>query len=250
LLAALILQREDQPLALIAEVERVRAMMRDLGMRRLRMERKKRYEFIAIVVMRFHGGLTPIEMDRVRRLHAIHEQMKWHHWWLTGPDDYPACALLSGQDRSPEDIAARANAIYDGLSQRGSAWRGDPLQTASNVLALSLLEPNELVDRFATLLKKFDRDGPIRMSRDEYDEVAVLCFLAQPCDLIVETVTGYARTMYARLRWPDSTRTFGLATNLAFAHLLGNDPELGALADLKVLLDMQELLIAREGAEA
>jgi hypothetical protein len=218
--------------------------MRELGMRRMEV-----YEFVAILAMRIRGALAPIEASRVQRLHDIYEQMKRHHWFLTGPEDYPACAFLAGQDRSPEDIAARANAIYEGLRTRANAWRGDPLQTASNMLALSPLEPDELVDRFVTLAIDFDAAG-IRIRQGEYDEVAVLCFLAQPAKRIVEAVVEYTAKIRERLRWANKSIAFGLACNLAFVRLLGNDPELGALADAKTLLDMQTIIAARQAAAA
>jgi hypothetical protein len=244
LAAAVTLQRGDEPEALLEEVRRVRQIMRDLGMRR-----DEVHEFVAILAMRIRGGLKPIEVDQVHRLFAIYAQMKRHHWFLTGPEDYPACAFLTGQDRSPEDIAARANAIYEGLRARANAWRGDPLQTASNMLALSPLEPDELVDRFVTLAFAFDAAG-IRIRQGEYDEVAVLCFLAQPSERIVEAVVEYTSKIRDRVGWIYRSMAFGLASNLAFVRLLGNDPELGALADAKALLDMQTIIAARQAAAA
>jgi hypothetical protein len=244
LAAAVVLQRGDQVDALLAEVERVRAMMRELGMRRMEI-----YEFVAILAMRIRGGLVPIEAARVQRLHDIYAQMQRHHWFLTGPEDYPACAFLAGQERSPKDVAARANAVYEGLRTRANAWRGDPLQTASNMLALSPLEPDELVDRFVVLATRFDAAG-IRIRQGEYDEVAVLSFLAQPAERIVEAVVDYTAKIRERLRWTTKSTAFGLASNLAFVRLLGNDPELGALADAKSLLDMQTIIAARQAAAA
>jgi hypothetical protein len=244
LTAAVIMQRGDQVDALLREVERVRGMMRELGMRRMEV-----YEFVAVLAMRIRGGLAPIEASRVQRLHDIHAQMKRHHWWLTGPEDYPACAFLAGQDRSPEDIAARANAVYEGLHTRANAWRGDPLQTASNMLALSPLDPDELVDRFVTLATELDAAG-IRIGQGQYDEVAVLCFLAQPARRIVEAVVDYTAQIRERLSWTTKSIAFGLACNLAFVRLLGNDPELGAVADAKSLLDMQTIIAARQAGAA
>lgn len=244
LIAAVLLQRDDQVEPLLAEVERVRAIMRELGMRRMEV-----YEVVAILALRIRSGLAPIRREQVERLRDIYAEMKRHHWLLTGPEDYPACAFLSDQPRSVADIGARANAIYEGLRERARLWRGDPLQTASNMLALSPLEPGELVDRFVTLASGFDEAG-VRIRQGEYDEVAVLCFLAQPARLIVETVVDYATQIRERLRWANRSTAFGLAGNLAFVRLLGNDPQLGALADAKTLLDMQTIIAARQAAAA
>lgn len=245
LVAAVLLQRGDQPAAFVAEVERVRQIMRRLNMRRAEL-----YETVAILVLRIGNDRAPIPDEQVERLRAIYEQMKRHHWLLTGPEDLPACAfLVSQRDRSPEQIGVRANAIYEGLREQAKLWRGDPLQTASNMLALSPLEPAELVERFCLLAHALTSAG-VRIGQGEYDEVAVLCFLARPIERIVETVVGYRAGIRERLGWVERWATFGLATNLAFVRLVGNDPELGALADVKTLLDMQTIIAARQAAAA
>src|SRR5690606_24771154 len=223
LIAAVLYQRGDHPAAFIAELERVRQIMRKLGLRR-----REAYEAVAILALRIRNDRAPISDQQLERLRDIYEQMKRHHWWLTGPEDYPACAFLVGQrDRSPEDIGRRANTIYEGLRKAAGLWRGDPLQMASNMLALSPLEPDELVERFRLLAVALDQAG-VRIWQAEYDEVAVLCFLARPTERIVETVTGYRDAIRERLRWADRSTAFGLAANLAFVRLVGHDPELGA----------------------
>jgi hypothetical protein len=116
------------------------------------------------------------------------------------------------------------------------------LQTASNMLALSSLEPFELVERFGVLAAGF-REAGTKIRQDDYDDVAVLCFLAQPAARIVETVTDYAARIRERLRW---AAVFELGSNLAFVRLVGNDPELGMLADAKMLLDMQTVIDWRQ----
>lgn len=243
LVAAVLLQRGDEPAAFVAEVERVHERMRKLGMRRSEI-----YETVAILVLRIRSERAPITDEQIERLRDIYQQMKRHHWLLTGPEDYPACAFLVGQrDRTPEQIGERAHAVYEGLRKHAKLWRGDPLQTASNMLVLSPLEPDELVERFRLLAVALEQAG-VRIWQGEYDEIAVLCFLARPTERIVETVTGYATQIRERLRWADRSTAFGLAANLAFVRLVGNDPELGLLADAKVLLDMQTIVAARQAA--
>jgi hypothetical protein len=200
------------------------------------------------MALRIRNEREPITDEQVERMRDIYEQMKRHHWLLTGPDDYPACAFLVGQrDRTPEQIGQRANTIYEGLREKAKLWRGDPLQTASNMLALSPLEPAELVERFHMLAEGFDKAGT-RIRQGEYDEVAVLCFLARPAARIVETVTYYGNQIRERLRWAERSTAFALGANLAFVRLVGNDPELGMLADAKTLLDMQTIVAARQAA--
>lgn len=241
LIAAVLLRRGDQPDAFLDEVERVRPLLRQLALRR-----SETYEVVAILALRIRNRLQPISSEQVQRMANIYVQMRRHHWFLTGPEDYPACAFLVGQrQHTPEQIGTRANQIYKGLRARAKLWRGNPLQTASNMLALSPLEPAELVERFRLLAAGFNQAGIVRIRSSEYDEVAALCFLAQPSERIIETVTSYAHAIRERLRWTDRWTSFALAANLTFARLLGDDPELGALADAKTLLDMQTIIAMR-----
>ena len=244
LIAAILLQRGDTPAAFLSECDRARAMMRDLGMRRMQV-----YEVAAILALRIRSGLEPITRGQIERMRDIYEAMKSNHWLLTGPEDYPACAFLVGQAGSPQELGDRASAIYHALRRQAKLWRGDPLQTAANILPLGSLEPEEIAERFRTLAVAFDEAG-VRIRAGEYDEVAILCFLARPSDKIVETVVGYRDEIKDKLRWMDRFTAFGLAGNLAFARLVGNDPELGPLADAKILLDMQAVIAARQAAAA
>ena len=242
LLAAVLMQRGYDPAEFVAEVERVRKIMRELRMRRMEV-----YETVAVLALRIRNEGAPIERAQVERMREIYAEMKRHHWLLTGPEDLPACAFLAGVDKSPEQLAAHANAIYELLLARAKLWRGDPLQTASNMLALSPLEPELLTDRFTRLATNFDAAG-YRVRQGEYDEVAVLCFLAQPAERIVGIVSQYAGEIRERLSWTGRADAFGLAANLAFVRLVGGEGELGILADAKALLDMQTVIAARQAA--
>ena len=244
LIAAILRERGDTPEALVAELERVRPLLREAKVRRNQV-----FEGIAVLALRIRGGLAPVDAALVERMQAIYSAMKTHHWMLTGPEDLPACAFLATTELSPELAGARAHAIYEGLRARPRTWGGDPLQTASNLLTLSPLEPDELVERFVILAETFHAQG-MRIRQHHYDEVALLCFLARPAAKIVETVLGYAEAIRAELRWVDGNMGFGLATNLAYVRLVGGDAQLGVLADAKTLLDMQTIIAARQAAAA
>ena len=126
----------------LSEVDRVQAMFRDAGLRRGGI-----YETMAILIMRLRADKQPIASGTVDRFQAIYEEMKRHHWWLTGPDDFPACAILVGQPESPVEIGDRIEQIYQSLHAVGFS-SGDPLQTAANLLYLARLDPTEAASRF------------------------------------------------------------------------------------------------------
>ena len=242
LIASSLLKLGDSPADFYEEVQRVRATMSALGLRRSEI-----YQTLTILALRSRNRLRPIERDQVERVQEIYEAMKTHHWLLTGPEDLPACAFLSFLPGTAAELGQRAADIYQVLNQEAGLWKGDPLQTASNVLALGQLEAAEIAGRFRRLAQAF-RDAGVRVGQTSYDEVALLCFLARPVERIVETVIEYRDRIGAELGWAEKSLAFGLGANLAFVRLVGNDPELGPLADAKSLLDMQSIVDARAAA--
>ncbi len=231
ILGAIMLRHGDTPDGLADELNRVRPIMRKVGLRW-----SPNFELTAIVALRMQTR-GPIAEVQVERTHAIYEAMKVHHWWLTGPDDFPSCALLSGRPEPPTQLADRAHAIYELMRRELGMVRGDPLQNASNILALANAEPEALVQRYGALLDDFTRAG-LKIVGERYDEVAVLCFLPRPSAAVVETVVEYEKALREHIKWYEQALSFTLAVNLAFVHIVGNDPELGPLADVKALLDM------------
>jgi len=231
LFAGILLRHQDSADALVDEVERVHQIMRGLSMRW-----DPVHAFIAILAMRTLGGGAPITEAQVERMRDIYEAMKGHNWLLTGPEDFPACALLTTRDGTPKQLAQRAHDIYAAL-RAGGCWPGDRLQTASNLMAMIKVPTVELSDRYQALVQGFEQ-AELEIGRDEYDEVAISCLVARPVAAIVETVSDYARQLREHSEWYADDRSFGYAVNLAFVHLLGDDPELGPIADVKALLDM------------
>ena len=245
LIAAQMVKHGDDPQRFIDEVERVRALFRAAGLRRGGV-----YELLAVLVLRRVLGPTPIDAAHIGRFQGIYEAMKRHHWWLTGPEDFPACAMLLGRPEDPASIGAGADAIYRALHERAQLWRGDSLQAAANVLYLAGAEPEELADRFALLLAGFRTDATQHIGQGQYDELAILCFLAWPIERILETVLATRDQLRATQSWIGKAGALNLAASLAFVRIAGADGALGPLADAKLLLDMQAIAAARQAAAA
>ena len=241
ILSAMLVQRGDDAGAFLAEVERVRGMFRDVGLRRGGI-----YETMAIWVLRADAGLEPVAFEAVERMRAIYEVMKAYHWWLTNPDDFPACAILVGQEGTPEAIGAAIEQIYQALHDFGGS-RGNPLQTAANLLYLSRLAPTEAARRFHALADGFRAAG-VAIWQSDYDELAILTFLDHPTDRIVECVLDRRRDMTALSPKPDRSLTFNLAASITFLELVQCDRELEQITDAKALLDMQAIINAQQAA--
>jgi len=219
----------------------VRDLFRQVGLRRGGI-----YETMAIWVLRAGADLEPVTVETVERMRAMYEMMKGYHWWLTGPDDFPACAILVGQEGTPGAIGAAIEQTYQALHDLGGS-RGDPLQTAANLLYLSRLEPREAARRFHALADGF-RAAEVAIWQSDYDELAILTFLDHPTDRIVERVLDRRRHMTALSPKPDRSLTFNLAASIAFLELVRCDRELTQIADAKALLDMQAILNAQQAA--
>lgn len=245
LIAAQMVKHDDDPAEFVAEVERVRTMFRAVDLRRGGI-----YEVLAVLVLRRVLGETAIDMPHIQRFRDIYEAMKRHDWWLTGPEDFPACAMLLARPEDPASIGAGTDAIYRALHERAKLWRGDPLQTAAHVLYLADAEPEELADRFALLLAGFRGEADQHIGQRQYDELAILCFLAWPIERIVATVLATRDQLRATQSWIGKAGALNLAASLAFVRITADDGALGPLADAKLLLDMQTIIAARHAAIA
>ena len=76
-----------------------------------RLRRGGIYETMAILVLRIARDKKPVTADVVERFRAIYEEMKRHHWWLTGPNDFPACAMLVAQGPNGQRIPVRVHEV-------------------------------------------------------------------------------------------------------------------------------------------
>jgi hypothetical protein len=244
LLSAQMVKYGDDPDAFVDEVERVREMFRAVELRRGSV-----YEALAVLVLRRVNAGGPISLAQVERLRDIYAAMKRHHWFLTGPEDFPACAMLVGRPEDPTTIGDGTDAIYRALLERADLWRGDSLQTAANLLYLAGVEPATIAERYALILAGF-REAGTRIGQAQYDELAILCFLAWPVERIVSVVAGFRERLRERNSTLGKTEALNLAASLAFVHIAGQDGALGPIADAKLLLDMQAIVTARAASGA
>jgi len=128
LLAGLLVKYGDDPEAFVAEADRVRDLMKAANLRRGRV-----YDFFVTLILRRIRHGARVEPADVERLAALYEQMKRHHWWLTGPEDLPACAMLTAQPGAPAAIGDRIESIYQALDSDAGLSAGDPLQAVGGI---------------------------------------------------------------------------------------------------------------------
>ena len=94
LIAALLVREDLDVHRFQGEIEETRSRMRGLKLRR-----GESHEVQAALLMRIAAGRAPGEKE-LRRFRDAWERMRRDHYWLTGVDDYPACALFAVSDQS------------------------------------------------------------------------------------------------------------------------------------------------------
>ena len=240
IVASRLLQTGDRPDDFMAEVERVRTMFRAAGM-----SRGGIYEIMSILILR---GMQkePITDPVIGRMQALYEEMKKHHWWLTGVADFPACAILVGQPGSPESIGLAIEDIYQALYTAGCR-RGDPLQAAANLLFLAHEKPSVIAGRFHALIEAFRGNGQ-RIWQSEYDEVAILAMLNMPAADVVARTCQIAEELREWRPRPDRALAFNLASSIAFIELAQAGESAQGVTAAKALVDMQAIINAQQAA--
>jgi Protein of unknown function (DUF4003) len=241
IVSAMLYANGDGAAPFLAEVERGQAMFRDAGLRRGGI-----YETMAILIMRLRADKQPIASGTVDRFQAIYEEMKRHHWWLTGPDDFPACAILVSQPESPVEIGDRIEQIYQSLHAAGLS-SGDPLQTAANLLYLARLDPSEAASRFRDLAHGF-REHHVSIWQTDYDELAILSFLDHSPTAVIDRVLSNRARMQELRPQPDRSLSFNLAASITFLELVKLDRRMKEITDAKALMDMQAIIAAQQAA--
>jgi len=243
IISAMLVMQKDDAGSFLGEVERVRQMFRDQKLRRGGI-----YETMAILILRMQGNRAPVEQQAITRFQAIYEEMKKFHWWLTGPDDFPACAILVGQPGAPEAIGTGIERIYRALNAQGFA-AGDPLQTAANLLFLAGKPADVIATRFRDLARGF-KDKKVAIWQSDYDELAILTFLDQPVHVIIHRVLECRRGMEGLRPKPDGSVTFNLASGVTFLELAAKGRRGTGVTGAKALMDMQAVINAQQAAAA
>jgi len=243
IVGAMLVLHQDNARDFLAEVKRVRELFREAGLRRAAV-----YETMAILVLRTKADKAPVSDRVVREFKELYEEMKRHHWWLTGPDDFPACAILVGEKAPVQQIGQDIEAIYQALNAKGFS-KGDPLQTAANILYLARVRADQAASRYAALAEGFREQG-VSIWQSDYDELAILSFLDHPAKHIVECVLRHREAMTSLSPKPDRSLTFNLAASTTFLELARLNKDLKVITDAKALLDMQAIISAQQAAAA
>lgn len=244
-LAAVLHKRSDAPAEFASAFGAARTLFRAHRLRRAEI-----YEMLAFTILRGQADDDEIEATQVARVKSIYDALRGHHFVLTGPEDLPACAALAGTRESAHAIGEGTEAVYRALQKRAGWWPGDHMHTASHIMYLSGADPSLIVERAARLCEAFRAKG-YKIRGGDYDNIALLCFIAVPVERIVDTVLEMSVRVHRELSmWFGKAAAFNLAVSLAFVKMLQGDEALERLSDVKTLLDMQAIIAAQQAAGA
>ena len=241
IVGSILYQNGDSGKSFIKEVERVRKMFRTE-----KLHRALRMEMMAVLVLRIQAGGGTISRQTVRRFHEIYDEMKQHHRWLTGPDDFPACAILTGQEGTPRAIGQKTEEIYSELRTLKFP-SGNPLQTAANLLFLADGTPQQLAEKMAHLKAEF-RGRKVRISQLNFDELAILAFLKQPAERVVADVVANREELKTVRPRFDAGTLFNAAVAVTFVKMFGTSVDTVSLNRAKTVIDIQAVIAAQQAA--
>lgn len=235
--------RHDDPAAFFSEVDRVRKKFREVGVRR-----DAAYEMLAILVMRSGLNRAPIPDSLVQRVKDMYDEMKQYHKWLTGAAHIPACAVLAMRDESVGRMAQQIEQIHQGLHKEGMS-RSAELQSSASLLFLSEGRAELAVGRAGELIRRFKAKG-LSIRRPEYDDVAILAFLLNEPDEIVQRVLDYRDQVREYKPRPDKRMAFSIGANIAMLELVKLDAELRSISQIKLIIDIQSVIAAQRAQAA
>lgn len=237
MMAGILIQSGGNVRGFCDALERTRRGFDDVGLRH-----RDGYDVISAAIIHLMHRGRPLSLLQMESIKAIHSEMKKLHWWLTGPEDVPACVLLSFRQEDAHVLAAEAEAIYQRLSAH-EFMKGDRLQTAANLLVLTGQTTAVATKRFDDLaIACTALDMP--MLADDYEALALLTLLdrdpatvARRCHAIRERLANLEPPLHG-------TVAFALASDLTFLDLarMGRDGQpLTAGPDLERMLTVLNL---------
>jgi len=241
--AAMLLRSDKSTREFCAEIERVEELFKQH-----KLKRGTTYTYLAAMLLIDNGqrSQSHVGSDQVARFAALYAEMKSHHLFLTGQDDYPTCALLSSLPGTPSELGQRCEVFYEGLRDLGFK-RGNALQTVSHMLVFAPDDDGVVMQRFRRLYDGFDKAG-LWMHTGDYDEVAALSFLPHETANVVATVLNHRESIAKHPPKPGRELSFSLACGTGFLELAGDQLMSEHLRGTQNILAVQAIIQAQQAA--
>lgn len=121
------------------------------------------------------AALFLTDAAHAKRAKLLHEEMKCHHYFLTGKDDIPYAVLLTREIGNIEKQAKTMRTYFDALQQLGFK-KGESLQAMTQLLTLYADEVEEtLIHYVQAIAKELEVVGKVK--RRHYPYIALLALM-------------------------------------------------------------------------
>lgn len=224
-IAAILVQTHDSPCDFIRGHRHISNLMRQQELRT-----GGAHETLAVTILRMNADKRRVNHQDLTRFKAIYEEMKKFHWWLTGPDDFPAVAALCHLDGSAREVVQAAESMYQYLHDQGFE-PGDGLQSAANLLPLVNKSQADAVTKLIGLRKilKTESDNQIAY---HYDSLIPLVMLEQDPLHIMQMTLAIHKELELSSSERFGASTFGIAADLCFLDLIRFDKDMANRKDI------------------
>jgi len=239
--AAILAQGNESADDFIADLESAHHLFRDHGFHLSGMHAVK-----AVLVLHVLSHYTPVTESVILRMTSIYAQLKLQHWWLTGGDDVPVCALLASCPGAPEEIVGIAGGAYDLLREKDFLF-GHHLRTAANILTLCGLPATVTTQRFCALAECLRAQRP-KLWTDQYDSIALLCLLDHDPQRVVTRIDEVTSKLIGLVPVQFAEVTFSVAIDLVFLDLVRFDPQMRPHTDIEGMDHIRSLIRMQRAA--
>jgi hypothetical protein len=215
--AALLVQQNIPVADFLGEQGRMAELFGEVGLRH-----RGFFETMAVFILRLSPRHQTFSLFEAERVKAIYQQMKHFHWWLTGPNDLPACAALALCPGTAEAVVAQAEHAYQQLRKSGLAT-GSHLQMAANLLPVTGIEIGDALARYRGLRHCLEERTGL-LDQTVYDPLVVLTLLEQGPALIIDRLLAMQDEL--DLLQPDQRGAVNvlIAADLTFLDLVRPSP--------------------------
>lgn len=217
--AAMLVQHHVAVSDFLLEYQRIVALLDEVGLRHDGFP-----ETMTVLILHLIHGHRPLRLLEMERLRAIYDQMKKHHWWLTGAGDVPACAALSQCPGPASAVEANAEDLYRRLHAAGLDT-GEHLRTTASMLCLLGLANEVGMERYLALRAALTRDNALLFA-EQYQALAVLAGLDQPAELVVQRLEAVHRELDLMQNDMAGRPNLIIASDLTFLDLVRFDREM------------------------
>ena len=122
-----------------------------------------------------------------RKAKILHDEMKKHHFFLTGKEDIPYAVLLTKKQNNPVKLAQTMRKYYDALHGEGFK-KGDALQALTQLLPLYNEEFEPVMAAYVVAMKQFLINNGVKVKKRFYPYLALLALAGATSEVIDEIV--------------------------------------------------------------